>query len=79
MGRDVEALVEMRKAESLDPLSLIISTDLADALCIARRVDDSIRQSRKALELDVNFALVHVVGKSLSDTLQSFHHPSSSI
>jgi TolB-like protein/DNA-binding winged helix-turn-helix (wHTH) protein/Flp pilus assembly protein TadD len=59
MGRDVEALVELRKAESLDPLSLIISTDLADALCIARRVDDSVRQSRKALDLDVNFALAH--------------------
>ena len=49
----------MRKAEGLDPLSLIISTDLADALCIARRFDDSIRQSRKALDIDANFALVH--------------------
>jgi TolB-like protein/DNA-binding winged helix-turn-helix (wHTH) protein/Flp pilus assembly protein TadD len=59
MGRHVEALAELRKAESLDPLSLIINTDLADALCIARLYDDSIRQSRKALELDPNFALAH--------------------
>jgi tetratricopeptide (TPR) repeat protein len=59
MGRHVEALAELRKAENLDPLSLIINTDLADALCIARLYDDSIQQSRKALELDANFALVH--------------------
>jgi TolB-like protein/Tfp pilus assembly protein PilF len=59
MGRHVEALAELRKAESLDPLSLIINTDLADALCIARLYDESIRQSRKALELDANFALAH--------------------
>jgi TolB-like protein/Tfp pilus assembly protein PilF len=59
MGHGVAALAELRKAESLDPLSLIINADLADALCIARLYDDSIRQSRKALELDANFALVH--------------------
>jgi TolB-like protein/DNA-binding winged helix-turn-helix (wHTH) protein/Flp pilus assembly protein TadD len=59
MGRGVEALAELRKAESLDPLSLIINADLADALCIARLYDDSIRQSRKTLELDPNFALAH--------------------
>jgi tetratricopeptide (TPR) repeat protein len=59
MGRHVEALAELRKAESLDPLSLIINSDLADALCIARLYDDSIQQSRRVLELDPNFALVH--------------------
>ena len=59
MGRHIEALAELRKAERLDPLSLIINTDLADALCIARLYDESIRQSRKALELDANFALAH--------------------
>jgi TolB-like protein/DNA-binding winged helix-turn-helix (wHTH) protein/Flp pilus assembly protein TadD len=59
MGRDAEALFELQKAESIDPLSLIISTDLADALCIARRFDDSIRQSHKALEFDANFPLAH--------------------
>ena len=35
MGRNSEGIAELRKAESLDPLSLIISADVADALCIA--------------------------------------------
>jgi len=59
MGRNDEGIDELRKAESLDPLSLIISADLADALCIAHRYDESLRQSRKTLEMDPNFALAH--------------------
>jgi TolB-like protein/DNA-binding winged helix-turn-helix (wHTH) protein/Flp pilus assembly protein TadD len=59
LGRYDEAITEMRKAESLDPLSLIISADLADALLIARHYDESMQQSRKTLEMDPNFALAH--------------------
>jgi TolB-like protein/DNA-binding winged helix-turn-helix (wHTH) protein/tetratricopeptide (TPR) repeat protein len=58
-GRDREALLELRMAESLDPLSLIISADLADALCIAGLCNESVRQSMKTLEIDPNFALGH--------------------
>jgi hypothetical protein len=47
MGRNSEAIDQMRKAESLDPLSLIISADMADALLIARRYDEAIQQSRR--------------------------------
>jgi TolB-like protein/DNA-binding winged helix-turn-helix (wHTH) protein/Tfp pilus assembly protein PilF len=56
-GRINEGILELRKAESLDPLSLIISADLADALCIAHRYDESVQQSKKTLELDPNFAV----------------------
>src|SRR6202011_3256919 len=35
LRRDGEAIVEMRKAESMDPLSLIINADLAELLLIA--------------------------------------------
>ncbi len=59
MGRNGEGFFELRKAESLDPLSLIISADLADALCIAHLYDESVQQSRKTLEMDPNFALAH--------------------
>lgn len=59
LGRTEEGLAELRLAERLDPLSLIISSDLADALSIAHRLDESLRQSRKTLELDRNFALAH--------------------
>jgi TolB-like protein/Tfp pilus assembly protein PilF len=59
MGRNGEGIFELRKAKSLDPLSLIISADLADALCIAHLYDESVQQSRKTLEMDPNFALAH--------------------
>jgi TolB-like protein/DNA-binding winged helix-turn-helix (wHTH) protein/Flp pilus assembly protein TadD len=58
-GRNREGLFELRMAESLDPLSLIISADLADALCIAHRYDESVKQSTKTLEMDPRFALGH--------------------
>jgi Flp pilus assembly protein TadD len=58
-GRKNEGISELRKAESVDPLSLIISADIADALCIAHLYDESVRQSRRTLELDPNFAVAH--------------------
>ena len=57
LGRQSDAIAEMRKAESLDPLSLIISADMADVLFVARLYDESIQQSRKTLEMDPNFAV----------------------
>ena len=59
LGRHDEAIAEMRKAENLDPLSLIINADLAELLVIAHSHDEAIRQSRKTIEMDPNFALAH--------------------
>jgi len=59
LGRNDEAIAEMRKAENLDPLSLIINADLAELLAIAHSYDESMRQSRKTVEMDANFALAH--------------------
>jgi TolB-like protein/DNA-binding winged helix-turn-helix (wHTH) protein/Tfp pilus assembly protein PilF len=59
MGRNSEGLIELRKAESLDPLSLIISADIADALCIAHLFDEAVQQSNKTLQMDPNFAIGH--------------------
>jgi TolB-like protein/DNA-binding winged helix-turn-helix (wHTH) protein/Flp pilus assembly protein TadD len=59
LGRNGEAIAEMRRAEDLDPLSLIINADLAELLLIAHFYDDSIQQSRKTIELDPNFGLAH--------------------
>jgi TolB-like protein/DNA-binding winged helix-turn-helix (wHTH) protein/Flp pilus assembly protein TadD len=58
-GRSSEGIAQLRTAESLDPLSLIISADLADALCIAHLYDESVQQSRRTLEMDPNFAIAH--------------------
>ena len=56
-GRTSDGIAQLRTAESLDPLSLIISADLADALCIAHLYDESVQQSRRTLEMDPNFAI----------------------
>jgi Tfp pilus assembly protein PilF len=59
MGRHGEAIAEMRKARSLDPLSLIINADLAEILLIAHFNDESAQQSRRTIEMDPDFALAH--------------------
>ncbi|MGA8618166.1 MAG: tetratricopeptide repeat protein [Candidatus Sulfotelmatobacter sp.] len=59
LGRYDEAIAEMRKAQNLDPLSLIINADLAEILVLAHSYDESIQQSRKTIEMDPNFALAH--------------------
>jgi TolB-like protein/DNA-binding winged helix-turn-helix (wHTH) protein/Flp pilus assembly protein TadD len=59
LGRYDEAIAEMRKAENLDPLSLVINADLAELLVLAHSYDESIQQSRKTIEMDPNFALAH--------------------
>jgi TolB-like protein/DNA-binding winged helix-turn-helix (wHTH) protein/Flp pilus assembly protein TadD len=59
LARNDEAIAEMRKAESLDPLSLIINADLAELLLMAHFYDESIQQSRKVIEMDPNFAFAH--------------------
>ena len=58
-GKTAEALQQFNQAQSLDPLSLIIGADIADALCIVRDFDAAIAQSRKTLELDPHFAVGH--------------------
>ncbi|PYR88451.1 MAG: hypothetical protein DMF84_28050 [Acidobacteria bacterium] len=59
LGKNSEAIAELKKAQTLDPLSLIINADLAELLLIAHLTDESIQQSRKTIEMDVNFPLAH--------------------
>jgi TolB-like protein/DNA-binding winged helix-turn-helix (wHTH) protein/Flp pilus assembly protein TadD len=59
MGRNDEAIAEMRKAEKLDPLSLIINVDLAELLVLTHAYDESILQSRRTVEMDPNFGPAH--------------------
>jgi len=69
-GRDGEGIAELKKAQSLDPLSLIISADLADALCIAHLYDEAVQQSQKTIEMDPHFAVAHY---QLGQALQQMH------
>jgi tetratricopeptide (TPR) repeat protein len=67
LGRNGEAIAEVKKAENLDPLSLIIGADLAEELLVARHYDEAIKQSRKTLYLDPFFANGHyVLGQALA-------------
>jgi tetratricopeptide (TPR) repeat protein len=59
LGQNAEGMLEMKKAESLDPLSLIIRSDVANALTASHRFEESIQQSKKTLALDPNFAIGH--------------------
>jgi len=59
LGKYDEAIMEMRKAGNLDPLSLIINSDLAELLVLAHSYDEAIQQSRKTIEMDPNFAFAH--------------------
>jgi TolB-like protein/Tfp pilus assembly protein PilF len=59
LGRFDEAIVEVKRAIELDPLSLVINTDLGSSLCRARRYDEAIQQLRKTLEMDPEFYYAH--------------------
>jgi DNA-binding winged helix-turn-helix (wHTH) protein len=66
-GRIDEAIREMQRAAELDPLSLIIATDLGHMLYFARRYDDAIAQFRRVIEMDRGFVMAHW---HLAETLQ---------
>jgi TolB-like protein/DNA-binding winged helix-turn-helix (wHTH) protein/Tfp pilus assembly protein PilF len=59
VGRPGEAIAEMQKARAIDPLSLVIGSELAEQFLIAHRYDDAVKQSRKTMALDPFFALAH--------------------
>ena len=59
MGRSNEAIAERKRAQELDPLSLIINFELGLAFYYARDYDQAIEQFQKTLELDQNFRSAH--------------------
>ncbi len=58
-GRFNEALKEMDRAQELDPLSLIIQTDIASCYYFNGQFDRAIELLRMVQELDPNFASAH--------------------
>jgi len=55
VGRMDEAIAEVKKALELDPLSLIINTNLGHTYYFARQYDKALEQYRKTVEMDPNF------------------------
>ena len=60
MGRVDEALIQILRAQELDPLSLIINDNVGEVYEWARQYDKAIEQLRKTLEMDPNFARTHL-------------------
>ena len=58
-GRFDEAAAELKRAQELDPLSLITSTMAGYPLYYGREYDRAIEQFRKTLEMDPNFSMAH--------------------
>jgi DNA-binding winged helix-turn-helix (wHTH) protein/TolB-like protein/tetratricopeptide (TPR) repeat protein len=59
MGRTPDALMHLRRAQELDPLSPIIGADTAKVLIDAHRYDEAIEECRRTLELDPTFSPAH--------------------
>jgi serine/threonine protein kinase/Tfp pilus assembly protein PilF len=59
MGRFDEAIVEKRRAEQLDPLSVPTSWDVSRTLYYAGHDDEAIEQARHTLDLDPKFPYVY--------------------
>jgi len=60
LGRHAEALREKKKALAMDPLSVVIRTDLARVYYFSRDYDRSLEQYRAALDMDPNFGSAHL-------------------
>lgn len=59
MGRHQEAIAEIRRAQELDPFSLIINAVAGDTYLKARQYDQAVEQLRKTIEMDKNFPRAH--------------------
>jgi serine/threonine protein kinase/Tfp pilus assembly protein PilF len=69
LGRFDEASAEWRRAQELDPLSLIIRAATGWSFYLARRYDEAIFEAEKTLEMDPTFAVARrVLGLSLQKT-----------
>jgi tetratricopeptide (TPR) repeat protein len=59
-GRGKEGIVERKRAQELDPVSLVINFELGLGFYYGRNYDQAIEQFLKTLELDPNFPPPHV-------------------
>jgi TolB-like protein/Flp pilus assembly protein TadD len=60
LGRHEEAVKEVARALELDPLSIIINTNVAWVYYFAGQYDRAIEQFRKTLEMDPGYAVAHM-------------------
>jgi TolB-like protein/Flp pilus assembly protein TadD len=58
-GRHDEAVLEITRAQQLDPLLLAVNANVGFILAAAHRYDEAIAECRKTVDLDPNFPLGH--------------------
>jgi TolB-like protein/Flp pilus assembly protein TadD len=61
LGRFDDAIAEGKQAVELDPLSLVINSDLGVDYFFAHRYDEAIAQLHKTLEMDPGYYFAHVM------------------
>ncbi len=59
IGRHEEAIAEIKLAQELDPLSLVINTLVGTTFYYGRKYDQAIAQCREVLEMEPNFIPAH--------------------
>lgn len=59
MGRADEGIREINRARALDPLSVIINSDVAKVYLLTRHYDEAVEQFKRTLELDPAFGQAH--------------------
>jgi len=60
LGHLDESLAEVQRAQQLDPLSMMINTDVGWHHYFSRAFDQAIEWYRRALEIDTDFVVVHI-------------------
>jgi len=59
IGKPEQAIAEMKRSMEIDPLSVVINSDLAVAYNQARQYDAAISQFKKTIELESHWGFVH--------------------
>jgi TolB-like protein/DNA-binding winged helix-turn-helix (wHTH) protein/Flp pilus assembly protein TadD len=73
LGRGQQGLSELERALSLDPLSLIIATDVAETYYLLRKPDDAMTRINQVLALNPDFAQAHMVKGKILEELHRYH------
>ncbi len=60
MGRTEESLAEIKQAQELDPLSLVINSSVGWMFHFARQYDQALEQCLKTVAMEPNFGVAHI-------------------
>jgi TolB-like protein/DNA-binding winged helix-turn-helix (wHTH) protein/Tfp pilus assembly protein PilF len=73
LGRGDQGLSELERALALDPLSLIIATDVAETFYLLRKPDQAMTRINEVLALNPGFAQAHLVKGKILEELHRYH------